>query len=133
MAMKYLSKPEVWHPSPVQRLLNSLMLGILRFYIYKPNDSPAHFRKIKQKKSISDFPSEGQETDFPPAWGFREVLLSSHIAFSLTYSHRDQRKLKLNNCLLQGHFVLKCLEHFSLPHSQFFNIIRESNHYKTRA
>lgn len=75
----------------------------------------------------------GHETDLPPAWGFPEILLSSHVAFSLTHSHRDQRKLKLHNCLLQGHFLLKCLEYFSLPRSQFFNIIRESNHYETTA
>lgn len=75
----------------------------------------------------------GHETDLPPAWGFPEVLLSFHIVLSLTHSHRDQRKLKLNNCLLQGHFLLKCLEYFSLPRSQFFNIIREGNHYETTA
>lgn len=73
------------------------------------------------------------DRDLPPALGFSEALLSSNVYFSLTHSHRKQRKLKLNNCLVQGHFLLKCLEYFSLPHSQFFNIIRESNHYKPTA
>jgi hypothetical protein len=73
------------------------------------------------------------ERDLPPALGFSEALLSSHVSFSLTHSPRKQRKLKLNSCLVQGYFFVKCLEYFSLPHSQFFNIIRESNHYKLTA